>query len=64
MKKKFKLKNKTALITVGGIGIGESIAQTFANQDAKVYIIDQKSDAANKTAENINKKGLSKNIQV
>ena len=59
MKNKFTLQNKTALITGGGSGIGEAIAQTFANQDAKVYIIDQNLDAANKTAENINKKGLS-----
>ena len=59
MKNKFTLQNKTALITGGGSGIGESIAQTFANQDAKVYIIDQNLDAANKTAEKINKKGLS-----
>lgn len=59
MKNKFTLQNKTALITGGGSGIGKAIAQTFANQDAKVYIIDQNLDAANKTAENINKKGLS-----
>ena len=59
MKNKFTLQNKTALITGGGSGIGESIAQTFANQNAKVYIIDQNLDAANKTAEKMNKKGLS-----
>ena len=59
MKNKFTLQNKTALITGGGSGIGEAIAQTFANQDAKVFIIDQNLDAANKTVEKINKKGLS-----
>ena len=59
MKNKFTLKNKTALITGGGSGIGEAIAQTFANQDAKVYIIDKNLDDANKTANRINKKGLS-----
>ena len=59
MKNKFTLQNKTAIITGGGSGIGKAIAQTFANQDAKVYIIDQNLDAANKTAKNINKKGLS-----
>jgi len=59
MKNKFTLKNKTALITGGGRGIGEAIAQTFANQDAKVYIIDKNLDDANKTANRINKKGLS-----
>ena len=59
MKNKFSLQNKTALITGGGSGIGEAIAQTFANQDAKVFIIDQNLDAANKTVEKINKKELS-----
>ena len=59
MKNKFTLQNKIVLITGGGSGIGESIAHTFANQNAKVYIIDQNLDAANKTAEKINKKGLS-----
>ena len=59
MKNKFSLQNKTALITGGGSGIGEAIAHTFANQDAKVFIIDQNLDAANKTVEKINKKGLS-----
>ena len=59
MKNKFTLKNKTALITGGGSGIGEAIAQTFANQDAKVFIIDKNLDDANKTANRINKKGLS-----
>ncbi len=59
MKNKFTLQNKTALITGGGSGIGESIAQTFAYQNAKVYIIDQNLDAANKTADKINKEGLS-----
>ena len=59
MKNKFSLQNKTALITGGGSGIGEAIAQAFANQDAKVFIIDQNLDAANKTVEKINKKGLS-----
>ena len=59
MKNKFTLQSKTAIITGGGSGIGESIAQTFANQDAKVYIIDQNLSAANKIAEKINKKGLS-----
>ena len=59
MKNKFSLQNKTALVTGGGSGIGEAIAQTFANQDAKVFIIDQNLDAANKTVEKINKKGLS-----
>ena len=59
MKNKFTLQNKTALITGGGSGIGEAIAQTFANQDAKVYIIDKNLDDANKTANRINKKGLS-----
>ena len=48
MKNKFSLQNKTALITGAGSGMGESIAQTLASQDAKVFIIDQNLDAAKK----------------
>ena len=47
------LKNKTAVITGGGSGIGKSIAELFAAQQAAVYIIDVNEAAANATAEAI-----------
>ena len=36
----FDLKNKTAIVTGGGSGIGRAIAKLFAKQGAKVYILD------------------------
>ena len=36
----FSLKNKTAIVTGGGSGIGKSICLLFASQGAKVFILD------------------------
>ena len=47
---KFSLKNKVAVITGGGSGIGKSIALTFAHQGAKVHILDFNGESANQTA--------------
>jgi 2-keto-3-deoxy-L-fuconate dehydrogenase len=53
----FSLKGKTALITGGGSGIGKAIATTFANQGAKVHIIETDSNAVEQTVSEIQKKG-------
>lgn len=54
---KFSLKNKVALITGGGSGIGKAIALTFASQGAKVHILDSNIEAAKETIVEINNIG-------
>ncbi len=50
---KFSLENKKAVITGGGSGIGAAIARTFAEQGAKVIILDLNKEGGQKTAEEI-----------
>ena len=45
----FTLKNKTAIITGGGSGIGRAIATLFARQGATVHIVELSEDAAKDT---------------
>ena len=47
---KFSLKNKVAIVTGGGSGIGKAISLTFAEQGAKVHILDFNLEGANETA--------------
>ncbi len=57
---KFSLKNKVAIVTGGGSGIGKAISLTFAKQGAKVHILDFNIEAANETVseiKNINEQG-------
>lgn len=49
----FNLKNKTAIVTGGASGIGEAISVLFANQRAKVYILDSNITKAQSLAEEI-----------
>lgn len=51
-----QLKNKVAIITGSASGIGKEIAFEFAQQGARVVIADLKLDAAQATAEEIQKK--------
>jgi NAD(P)-dependent dehydrogenase (short-subunit alcohol dehydrogenase family) len=53
----FNLKNKTAIITGGGSGIGKAIAEMFAKQGATIHVIDQNEDAAKQTQETIEADG-------
>ena len=57
MKTKFSLQDKTVLLTGGGNGIGKAIATTFANQNAKVHLLDVDMKAAEETVAEIEKKG-------
>lgn len=56
------LKNKKAVITGGGSGIGKAIAQLFAKQGAEVHIIELATEAAQETANEI--KALGGSAQV
>jgi 2-keto-3-deoxy-L-fuconate dehydrogenase len=50
----FSLKNKTAVITGGGSGIGRAIALLFAKQGAIVHIIELNTAAADEVVNEIN----------
>jgi 2-keto-3-deoxy-L-fuconate dehydrogenase len=49
----FSLKNKSAIITGGGSGIGKAIAVLFAQQGATVHIIELDAEAASATVSEI-----------
>ncbi len=53
----FSLKNKTAIVTGGGSGIGKAISLLFAQQGAKVIILDLDEKGSEDTAEQIKKSG-------
>jgi 2-keto-3-deoxy-L-fuconate dehydrogenase len=53
----FSLKNKTAVVTGGGSGIGKAIAKIFAKQGAEVHILDFDENGALQTANEINTDG-------
>ena len=53
----FSLKNKAAIITGGGSGIGKAIAQVFARQGANSYILDLDDSNGNAAAKEITGEG-------
>jgi 2-keto-3-deoxy-L-fuconate dehydrogenase len=53
----FSLKNKHAVITGGGSGIGRAISLLFARQGATVHIIELNADAAAQTIKEIKNSG-------
>ena len=54
----FSLKDKHAVITGGGSGIGKAISKLFARQGAVVHIIDLNAQMANDTLEEIKQEGF------
>jgi len=52
-----KLKNRVALITGGGQGIGESICYVYAKEGASIVIVDKNLHTAQKVASKISEEG-------
>lgn len=52
-----RLKDKVAIVTGGGSGIGESICTVFAGEGAKVCVVDINADKAKSVAKTINDAG-------
>jgi hypothetical protein len=50
---KFNLKEKTAIVTGGGSGIGKAISKTLAEQGANVHILELNVDTAQESANEI-----------
>jgi 2-keto-3-deoxy-L-fuconate dehydrogenase len=53
----FRLDNKTAIITGGGSGIGKAIATVFAQQGARVHILDMDEQGATNVVKEITEAG-------
>jgi len=57
MKEIFSLKDKRAVITGGGSGIGKAIALRLAYSEAEVFVLDFNEEMGNQTVEEIHKEG-------
>lgn len=53
----FSLKDKVAVVTGGGSGIGKAIAQLFAEQGACVCVLEKNEEAAKETTDEITRAG-------
>lgn len=53
----FQLDHKTAIITGGGSGIGESISRAFAKAGANVHVLDLSAENAKRVAQSIQNEG-------
>ena len=53
-----RLKNKTAVVTGSGSGMGEGIARLFAEEGARVVVSDRDAKAAEAVAANLNEQGF------
>lgn len=56
MNSTFNYKDKTVVVTGGGSGIGQSIAKSFAEQGANVFILDLNEEGARSTVDAIKEK--------
>ena len=52
-----KLKDRVAIVTGAGSGIGRATALLFAQEGARVGVVDLDADAARETAQQIEKAG-------
>ncbi|HLA57328.1 MAG TPA: SDR family NAD(P)-dependent oxidoreductase, partial [Puia sp.] len=53
----YSLKNKTAVVTGGGSGIGKAICHVFARAGARVYILDIDEKGSAETVQQIRQDG-------
>lgn len=51
------MKDKVAIVTGGGSGMGREIAKTFAREGAKVTVFDKAEEAANKVVDDMKRMG-------